>query len=300
MPRQLTDKAIIVTGASSGIGAATALACAEAGMHVLLNARRGERLEQVAADIRALGRDAAIVVGDVAEPETTDRILQETNRVFGGFYAVFANAGYGMEKPVLGTSVEDLRRIFDVNFFASVHLVQESAHALVRRKQGGHMLMCSSCLAKFTIPYYGAYSATKAAQNHICRAMRAELRPHGIEVASVHPVTTAAEFFEVAQDVSGGDAGGQSVPDHAPSLFVQSPQRVARAVVRCLRRPRSEVWTSTIVRGTAAAMTFAPGLLDVVMGRMTDGRPAGRPEPEGANVPDGEAEGDGQAAAQPG
>jgi len=128
--------------------------------------------------------------------------------------------------------------------------------------------MCSSCLAKFTMPYYAAYSATKAAQNHVCRALRLELAHEGIQVSSVHPITTKTEFFAGVAAASGNDEpGAADVPDHAPQLFVQPPQRVARAIVRCLRRPRAEVWTSHIVRFSAALMTLFPPVLDLSMRR---------------------------------
>ncbi|MFM7809966.1 MAG: SDR family NAD(P)-dependent oxidoreductase, partial [Planctomycetota bacterium] len=126
----------------------------------------------------------------------------------------------------------------------------------------GHLLMNSSCLAKFTIPYYGAYAATKAAQAMMCRAMRFELEPHGIEVSSVHPVTTVTEFFERTAANSGRGDGGGKVPDHAPRLFVQPPERVARAIVACLKRPRSEVWTSLLVRLSAGVITAFPWVFD--------------------------------------
>ncbi len=95
--------------------------------------------------------------------------------------------------------------------------------------------------------------------------MGLELKPYGIHVSSVHPVTTATEFFEVSTRLSGRDPEGKSVPDHSPKLFVQPPQRVARAIIKCVRRPRPEVWTSFTVRAVAGAMTVFPRLFDVAM-----------------------------------
>jgi short-subunit dehydrogenase len=271
MPRDLRDKVIIITGASAGIGEATALQCAEAGMHVVANARRADRLSELAGQIERRGRQVELVVGDVADGDMVERLLDAATARFGGYYAVFANAGYGLDRPVLEVSDQEHRRIFDVNYFASVDLVREAARRLIGLEQTGHLLMCSSCVAKFTLPGHSAYSATKAAQNHICRAMGVELKPHGIHVSSVHPVTTRTEFFEVSRRLSGNDDGSdhRDVPDHTPRLFVQSPERVARAVVRCLRRPRPEVWTSHTVRLAAAMMTLSPRMTDVIMRRST-------------------------------
>ncbi|MHC4776328.1 MAG: SDR family NAD(P)-dependent oxidoreductase [Planctomycetota bacterium] len=265
MARDLHGKVIVITGASSGIGAATALACAGAGMNVVLNARRADKLDAVADRVRQAGVEAATVVGDVTEEGISERMLDAAQDRFGRFDAVFANAGYGFDKAAHEVSDEALRTIFDVNFFASVDLCNLAADRLLADGRPGHLLMCSSCLGRFTLPGYSAYSATKAAQAHVCTAMRLELEPQGIYVSSVHPITTVTEFHEVSQRLSGKAADGKSVPEHAPRLFVQPAERVANAVVRCLRRPRPEVWTSFATRAVAALMTLSPRVGDVIL-----------------------------------
>lgn len=267
MPRDLAQRVIVITGASSGIGAATAVECARAGMNVVINARRADRLEEVAGKVRAAGGAVETVVGDVTDQGVTMRLLDAAERRFDRLDAVFANAGYGFRRHAHEVTSEQLRHIFEVDFFASVELVNAAAKRLIERDHGGHLLMCSSCLAKFTLSGYSAYSAAKAAQNHICRAMNVELKPHRIHVSSVHPVTTTTEFFEVAERINGREVGTKAVPGHASRLFVQSSEHVARAVVKCLRRPRPEVWTSFTTRAVAAAMTLWPAGLDFVMRR---------------------------------
>ncbi len=267
MARDLRGRVIVITGASSGIGAATAVQCAAAGMNVVLNARRDEKLRDVAAAVEEAGGAAELVAGDVTQEGLSGLLLEAAERRFGRFDAVFANAGYGFERAAVDLADGELRRIFEVNFFAAVDLVAAAGRRLREGGRPGHLLMCSSCLAKFTLPYFSAYSATKAAQSHVCRAMRVELAPHGIDVSCVHPVTTETEFFQVSREISGHPRPAKPVPDHAPRLFVQPPQRVARAVVRCLRRPRPEVWTSVTVRAAASLMTLFPSLTDVIMRR---------------------------------
>ena len=272
MPRVLRDQVIIITGASSGIGAATAIECAKAGMDMVLNARRADRLEQVADTVRRCGRKAEIVVGDVTEEGMSQRMLDTAQGAFGRFDVVFANAGYGFERSVVQMDDQELRQIFDVNFFASFELIREAAKRLINDERSGHLLMCSSCLAKFTLPFYSAYSATKAAQNHFCRAMRLELARYNIEVSSAHPITTTTEFFEVSKQLSGQADNTSTVPDHASKMLVQPPERVARAIVRCLRKPRPEVWTSHIVRSVAGVMTAFPRFFDLVVRKQAKGR----------------------------
>lgn len=266
MPRELPGKVMIITGASSGIGAATAIECARAGMDLVLNARRADRLEQVAERVRSLGRSTLVVAGDVDEPGLADRLLDVAEADLGGFYAVFANAGYGLDRTVVEETQEELRAIFETNFFASADLVRTAARRLRDAGRPGHLLMCSSCLSKFAIPRHGAYSATKAAQNATCAAMRLECREHGIHVSSVHPITTTTEFFDATAARSGLAATG-ATPNHSPSFFTQRPERVARAIVGCLRKPCPEVWTSTIVRTIAGVMTISPRFGDWMIAR---------------------------------
>ena len=141
MPRVLRDQVIIITGASSGIGAATAIQCAKAGMDMVLNARRADRLEQVADTVRQCGRKAEIVVGDVTEEGMSQRMLDTAQDAYGQFDVVFANAGYGFERSVVQMDDQELRQIFDVNFFASFDLLRHAARRLLDAERSGHLLM---------------------------------------------------------------------------------------------------------------------------------------------------------------
>jgi short-subunit dehydrogenase len=288
MGRTIYDRSIVITGASSGIGRATALACAHAGMDVVLNARRADRLEEVAEQIRRAGRKAIAVIGDCTDEDVMHEVLDRAERDTAGLYAVFANAGVGMNRAVVDMTMSELRELYDINFFSSAGLLHGAARRLYAAGSSGHLMMCSSCLSKFGIGRHGAYSGTKAAQNHLCRAMRHELHGTGIEVASVHPITTRTEFFEVSDARSNG-GGGHSVGGMTamPGMFVQSPDRVARAVVRCLRRPRPEVWTSWTMRMASAFITAFPSSLDIALRFGTIQRMAGETEATVAGHDDG-------------
>ncbi|MGE3181013.1 MAG: SDR family NAD(P)-dependent oxidoreductase, partial [Phycisphaerae bacterium] len=135
-----------------------------------------------------------------------------------------------------------------------------SATRLLQANRPGHLLMTSSSLAHITLPLNGAYSATKAAQHHVCRAMNMELKSRGIRVSSIHPVGTTTEFFDTAAARSAGDRTFA----RPPQMFMQSPERVANAIVRCLRKPTPEVWTSLTFRLMAALMTIFPRMMDLV------------------------------------
>ncbi|MEM8835237.1 MAG: SDR family oxidoreductase [Planctomycetota bacterium] len=252
MPRiDLAGKPICITGGSSGIGAATALACAQAGMPVVIGARREDRLAEVARRVQDAGGRCVFQVCDVESKESCAALVRRTIDEFGSIYSVFANAGYGYEQAVHEDSEDALRKIFEVNFWGSLNVI-EPALPHMRAAKAGHVLWCSSCLARFVLPFYSAYSATKAAQHHLGRAMNMELRREGIASSTVHPVTTSTEFFDTANKHSG-----KGVTDHTPKGFMQKPKVVANAIVRCLRSPKPEVWTSHSARiGMALCAAF--------------------------------------------
>jgi len=257
MTVDLTGKPICITGASSGIGAATAIACARAGMPVALMARRAEKLETVAARIREIGGTALVQPGDVNSPEDCLALLDRAESEFGPVYAAFANAGYGIETEAWSQPEQSIRDMFETNFYGSLNLVRPALKRFVDRG-AGHALLCASCLSKLAVPHYAAYSASKAAQDHFARAIRHELAPRGVAVSSVHPIGTDTEFFDTAAQNSDN-------PRLLPKIRtgLQPPSKVADAIVRQLRRGRGgEVWTSLPARTLFGLANTFPALAD--------------------------------------
>jgi short-subunit dehydrogenase len=271
---ELTDKPILITGAISGIGKATALACAGAGMPVLAAARRTDRLDALVSEIESAGGRAASVTLDVNDAGACEDAVSQCVALFGSIYGVFANAGFGVEGAAFDLTEAQTREIFETNFFGSMNIIRP-ALSQMRSQNAGHILWCSSCLSILPTPYYAAYSATKAAQHHYGRAMRVELRGTGIQSTTVHPVGTKTEFFDTADKLSGG----AKLFDKAEERFMQPPERVAKAIVRALRKPRAEVWTSTPAKYGMSIVGRCPWIADRVFARMKHRRLAEAREP---------------------
>lgn len=264
----LSGKAIAISGASSGIGLATAWACARAGMAVTLAARRVEMLERHAAEMRGEGFKAIAVACDVVDPSACSAVIDATVREFGGIYAVFANAGYGLETAYHEATREQIRDLIETNFWGSLNLI-DPALEIMRRQREGHVLFCSSCLSKMGTPYYAAYSASKAAQDHFARAMRHELASEGIAVSSVHPVGTRTELFDQMQARSKDPR----ITTRTPRSMMQPPERVAKAIMSRMRSGRGgEVWTSFPIRAAMAMGLLAPSLADWGLAKMVANR----------------------------
>lgn len=261
MARDLRDKVIVITGASSGIGAATAVECARAGMHVVLAARRRELLDRVAQQIEALGRRALVVPCDVGKEQDVRELVNQTVAAFGRIDAIFANAGYGLFGTVIRTPADQARELFEVNFWGTVRLIDAAVPVIARNpgKHKGHVLICSSAASESGLPYYGYYSASKAAQDSIADAMGAEMYKRGIDVTSVHPIGTRTDFFDAA-----AQRAHSNLNLNTPQGLLQDPRVIARRIVRALRRPKPEVWGSALVRIGLAAMTAFPRLGSLV------------------------------------
>jgi short-subunit dehydrogenase len=254
MASNLQGQVIVITGGSSGIGAATARACAAAGMDVVVAARRVDRLQAVIADVEKLGRRGLAVACDVDRATDIQRLVEQTLVTFGRLDVAFANAGYGVVGPVCDTTEQQAHDIFETNFHGTLRLIRQVVP--VMRKSGrGHILICSSSASEIGVPLYGVYAATKAAQDSIAGAMRAELADAHINVTSVHPIGTTSEFFDDLEQ-----AGHEGVALNTPQWMMQTPEHVAKCIVRSIRRPRPEVWPNPWIRLAMALLTACPRL----------------------------------------
>jgi len=185
----------IVTGASSGIGMATAEALARKGYAVALAARRLERLEEVARRCRDAGGEGRIFITDVADPAQVEALVAGVVEEFGRVDVMVNNAGYGVFARVHETPPEQMRAIFQVNFFGVFHGCRAVAPVMIRQRSG-HIFNVSSVIGKRGTPFHGAYCATKFAVCGLTEAMRVEMKPYGVHVTAVCPALTETEFFD--------------------------------------------------------------------------------------------------------
>lgn len=235
MGRTPEGRVVAVTGASSGIGAAIALACARRGMRLGLCARREDRLAEVAEDVRRAGGEAEAVPGDVREPESLVRLVTRTVRRWGRLDAIVANAGFGIHAPIAGTPPEEAREIFEVNVLGTVWAIR-AAWPIFRRQGDGHFIVISSSAAFHGLPASALYSATKAAQMNLAEGLRVEAAEIGADVSVVYPVVTETEFLQARREHLGREG---EAPHHRPR---QAAGQVAEAVVAALERPRFAVY----------------------------------------------------------
>jgi NAD(P)-dependent dehydrogenase (short-subunit alcohol dehydrogenase family) len=265
--RELRGAVVAVTGASAGIGRETVLAFARAGARVAAAARRLERLDALAAEVRALGVDVHVMKVDVSDEAEVHRFVAATVERFGRLDVLVNNAGYGVRGRVEETPSAVYERLMRVNYLGTVYGCQ-AAIPVMRAQQAGVIINVSSIVGQRSLPTGGAYAATKAAQISLTEALRVELRGSGVHACTVHPIGTETEFGEVAARESGDDTV------NAPVGPQQSARTVAEAIVRCARHPRPEVYPYPLSRGIVWLSALAPGLVDWLAYRAAHG--AGR------------------------
>lgn len=261
--KHLQGKTILITGASSGIGKATAIAAAKAGMRVALVARGLEALEATARLIHDAGGKAIAIPCDVCDDENVQTLFEQTLEKLGPLDVMFANAGYGIFGRIEETTDQQIRDMFETNFYGTVRCIKQAV-PIMRNQQHGHILICSSACSEISLPMYGYYGATKAAQDSIAGSLRAELSDTKINVSSVHPIGTYTGFFDQVAKHAGKDSVGLNTPD----AMMQKPEHVANKILKCIAKPKPEVWPHWPTRYGVALATAFPSLARYALKKM--------------------------------
>jgi NADP-dependent 3-hydroxy acid dehydrogenase YdfG len=213
---ELDGSVCIVTGASSGIGAATSRLLGQMGARVVLAARRTERLEALASKIPG----SLAVTTDITKAEDIERLVARTIDAYGTVDVLVNNAGQGLHVPLEELDPLDLRAVFELNVVAPL-VGMRTVLPHMRSGPGGAIVNVSSATSLSVFAGLGGYSATKAALNMLSQVGRTEFAPAGIAVSVVYPSMTATEFH---QHLRAGHlvAGGRAITPDPPELVAQA------------------------------------------------------------------------------
>ena len=255
-------RTVLVTGASSGIGRATALAFADAGANVVLVARRAKVLAKVAAEARKLGAATLVATADVTQPEAVTACFRKAVRRFGSVDVVVNNAGVLIPAPVVDLRTTDLQHMLDVNLIGALHVMQEAVK--VMRKQGrGHIVNVGSLAGRRGFSPLGGYCATKFALVGLTEALRTELVGERIHVSLVLPGVVDTPMA----------AKAQLAPETAetwPEALTMPASWVVWSIFLAIRFRLAEI---AVPPGTALLeklAALAPGTTDTLLRRASD------------------------------
>jgi short-subunit dehydrogenase len=283
--KPLADQTLVITGASSGIGLVTARMAAKRGAKLVVAARAEEALRELVEEIRARGGEAEYVVADVGREEEVWNIAKMAHDRFGGFDTWVNNAGISIYGRLLDHSNEDMRRLFDTNFWGVVYGSQVAAVHL--RRHGGALINVGSTVSDRAIPMQGVYSASKHAVKGFTDALRMELEAEGVPVSVtlVKPGSIDTPFPEHAQNLM------EKEPTLPPPVY--APEAVAEAILHCAEHPVRDVFVGGGGKAISVMDKYAPRLADKVMetffieGQKMDAPPR-HPEDNGLHHASGE------------
>jgi NADP-dependent 3-hydroxy acid dehydrogenase YdfG len=200
MNKLLSGKTAIVTGASSGIGRAVALTLARSGAAVVIQARRRQRLDELASEIVAEGGRALAVAGDASVQADIDALLERAtawDESGGKLDIVVANAGRGLAGGILGSDVAQWQELYQVNVLGAAYLLRRAGQLMVQQGHGD-IVALGSVVGRMVSPFSGFYGSSKFAVGAIAEGLRREVCQHGVRVCVVMPGIVLSEFQNVA------------------------------------------------------------------------------------------------------
>src|SRR5688572_11372450 len=282
--KPLNEQVIVITGASSGIGLATAQTAAKAGARVVLAARSEDAMDEVVKRITSAGGHAIFVPCDVAERSQVERVAAEAVERFGRIDTWVNNAGLGIYGRLDEVSEADARRLFDVNFWGVVH---GSLVALPHlRKQGGALINIGSEVSEAAVPILGMYTASKHAVKGFTDALRVEVERVDqvpVSVTLIQPTATDTPFDEHARNYM----------DKEPNLPTPQidPQDVADAILKAATKPTRDRRVGTMSKVNTFVAKNIPAIGDRMAAKQVENLHRDEPprDPEGTLYTPGES-----------
>jgi short-subunit dehydrogenase len=253
----IKGKVAIITGASSGIGEATAREFGREGAKVILAARRVDKLQALAQEINSMptGAETLVVQADLSKLEDIQLLVSQTLERFGRIDILVNNAGFGrldwLEKL---DPIKDIQAQIDVNVMGVIQTTRQVLPVMMKQRSGSIINMCSMAGLVAT-PTYSIYAATKHAVHGFSEALRREVKPWGIDVSLVYPGGVVTEFNQHA-------GINRKTKASTPKFMLLTAEQVAEAVVKLVRRPRRMLIIPWLWSVTVFMNKFIPGFVD--------------------------------------
>ncbi|MCA1619297.1 MAG: SDR family oxidoreductase [Acidobacteria bacterium] len=255
--KKLGEQVIVITGASSGIGLVTAREAARRGAKLVLAARAEDALRRLADEINAAGGEAIYVAADVGREGDVRRVAEQALARFGRVDTWVNNAGVSIYGKILDTPVEDMRRLYETNFWGVVYGSVVAAELL--RQRGGALINVGSTVSDRAIPLQGVYSSSKHAVKGFTDALRMELEEEGapVSVTLIKPAAIDTPYTKHAKNLL------EKEPAVPPPVY--APEVVAEAILHCAETPERDLFAGGGGKALSMMDKYTPRLGDKVM-----------------------------------
>ncbi|MFH1868387.1 MAG: SDR family oxidoreductase [Candidatus Omnitrophota bacterium] len=229
---ELKDKVVVITGASSGIGRSLAVKLFDAGCYIALASRDENKLKELTGQLGGDSKRCLVLPTDVSDKSQVDNMIDKALEVFKKIDILINCAGLGIYGKVASSDIEQIRYIFEVNFFGTVYAIQK-AYPIMSKAEGGCIVNISSVAGFRAWPNNGYYCAAKHAVNAITDSLRLEAKSDNIDVLLVMPGTTNTDFISNSLNVA------EEVKKSPP--MDMTPDEVARHVIDAIRKRKNRI-----------------------------------------------------------
>ena len=250
------NKTILITGASSGIGKETAIEFAKLGANIILVARRKDKLEQVANELKKFNISTVICQCDVSKKDQVKEMSKTVLEKFDSIDILVNNAGFAIYGSVSDLTIDEIESQMETNYFGMIYCIKNFLPSMLDKKSG-HIVNVASVAASFGLPGIASYCASKFAMLGFSEGLKHELKNTGVGITVVSPIMVRTNFFE--------HPSFENMPKFSPMSL--SSKTVAKAILKAANSPRLEIIVPSVVRGAVWMKNTFPYFINPILGK---------------------------------
>ena len=249
------DKTVLITGASSGIGKEAAIQFAKNGANVILVARRKQKLEQIAGDLKKYNTSILVCECDVSDKLQVENMAKLVLEKYDSIDILVNNAGFAIYGSVFDLTTQEIESQMATNYFGMIYCIKNFLPSMIQKKSG-HIVNVASVAASFGLPGIASYCASKFAMLGFSEGLKHELKGTGVGITVVSPIMVRTDFFD--------HPSFQKMPKYSPLSL--SDKTVAKAILRAASSPRLEIIVPSVVRVAVWLKHTFPYLINPILG----------------------------------
>ncbi|AFS81806.1 short-chain dehydrogenase/reductase SDR [Candidatus Nitrosopumilus koreensis AR1] len=250
------NKTILITGASSGIGKQTAIEFAKLGANIILVARRKEKLDELANELKKFSIVTLVCQCDVSNKEQVKEMSKTVLEKFDSIDVLVNNAGFAIYGSVKELSIDEIESQMETNYFGMVYCIKNFLPFMLEKKSG-HIVNVASVAASFGLPGIASYCASKFAMLGFSEGLKHELKDTGVGITVVSPIMVRTDFFD--------HPSFEKMPKYSPTSL--SSNTVAKAILRAANSSRLEIIVPSVVRGAVWLKHTFPYFINPIIGK---------------------------------